>query len=140
MIFKVGDKVLRKQDKLGNFDWTFGAMLSEVIAIHDRKIRLLNRNTPWGVDWWPADDFYCPDSHPYPQPQDGEYWKQRNGAIVGPISVHHHSGMLFICQTFNPDYAWHANGVFQLFTPDDEDLIAKLEICPHCERPIEGNP
>lgn len=104
--FKVGDKVIRN----------FG-----------------QRNGGWV--WWDSDYFHLYAEPKKVWPKDGEYWRQRDGQVVGPLQLNARSGT--IKDTGTTTRWWFATGVYAPTEDHSYDLVEKVEVCECCKRPLE---
>lgn len=122
--FKVGDKVKRKPSLIYA---PFGDGIYTVIFVDSGgniKVELPavdKCSGPW------MSEFFDLAEEIKPTPKAGEYWKQRDGTIVGPLEVHERSALLRHGGNLNIDLYWYSTGFFDLQNDSPYDLIEKVE-------------
>lgn len=134
--FKAGDKVRRKAEFRNRF-WDFGDEVCEVqdYRREDSAPGDLGRGEVLVQRVWYIGRKFELVSAQKPRPQAGEYWRQRDGKVVGPLKIDERSGAIHTgSKLASPDY-WYSTGVWATRIDSSLDLVERAEVCAHCGQP-----
>jgi len=132
-MFKVGDKVRRKLEERV-CGWPYGDEVKVVNWVNDSQSFIEFEGGDVGFRWY-ANNFELVEPATKPRPQAGEYWRQRDGTVVGPLRIYERTGCLFVGENMSTSY-WHITGVWAWDREDERDLVEKADVCAHCGQPI----
>ena len=137
--FKVGDKVRRKFGTRGG-----GSVIGPILTVEKVGETTSGQGLRFAGDkgialLLEADLFEIVESAVNTRPQAGEYWRQRDGKVVGPLRMHEHTGLLYLdtAVDINIGAYWYSTGVWGRDVKHDKDLVERVEVCAYCGQPID---
>lgn len=133
--FKVGDRVVRKKEYQSSGK-VWGSAVWTVAVVDGGYAGIEGVAGRWDIV------FFDPAPVPAKQyPKAGEYWRQRDGAVVGPLKVDARSLVIHLGEVLplGSNEYWYPSGTWRIREEHPLDLMERAEVCAHCGKPRDSS-